>query len=109
MILFGEITIRMVIQLALKFRSILNQPLKVFLICTVVLFASLLVNGALWRVWGLHRDISVIEEKITHAKSQAKLLDVHIKQAKDPVYIERLAKDKLDLVNRDDLVFVFAD
>jgi hypothetical protein len=94
MILFGEITLYMVIQFALKFRSILNQPLKVFFICTVVLFASLLVNGALWRVWGLHRDISVI---------------VHIKQAKDPVYIERLAKDKLDLVNRDDLVFVFAD
>lgn len=34
---------------------------------------------------------------------------MQIKQAKDPVFIERQAKDKLDMVDEHDLVFVFSE
>ena len=37
----------------------------------------------------------------------AKALTVQMTVVKDPQYIERLAKDKMDLVGENDLMFVF--
>lgn len=70
---------------------------------------SLFFNGAIWRVWSLHRDLKTIQEQIVASKAQSKALDMQIKQAKDPSFIERQAKDKLDMVGENDLVFVFSD
>ena len=70
---------------------------------------TLFFNGAIWRVWGLHHDSATIQKQILNSKSQAKVLDMQIKQAKDPSFIERQAKDKLDFVGEHDLVFVFSD
>lgn len=75
----------------------------------MIFVAYLFLNGAVWRIWGLHRDLDTIGKKITESKSMSKSLDMQIKQAKDPSFIERQAKDKLDLVGEQDLVFVFSD
>lgn len=36
-------------------------------------------------------------------------LNLQLTQAKDPAYIERQARDRLDLAGEHDLVFVFSD
>lgn len=92
-----------------KFRNLLNKPVKVFLLCVCIFIITLFFNGAIWRVWGLHHDSATIQKQILNSKSQAKVLDMQIKQAKDPSFIERQAKDKLDFVGEHDLVFVFSD
>lgn len=56
----------------------------------------------------MHRDSNKIQKQILDSKQQAKALDMQIKQAKDPSFIERQAKDKLDMVGEHDLVFVFS-
>ncbi len=95
--------------LGFKFRSLLNKPVKVFFLCICIFIGSLFFNGIIWRVWSLHRDSSKIQDQIISSRDQSKTLDMQIKQAKDPSFIERQAKDKLDMVAKHDLVFVFSE
>ena len=67
------------------------------------------MNGAVWRVWGLKRDLNTITEQINKSKAMSESLDMQIKQAKDQSYIARQAKDKLDMVGEHDLIFVFPE
>ena len=92
-----------------RFRRLLNHPLKVLLICNCIFATYLFLNGAVLRVWGLKRDQKTIARQIEEAQNQAKLLDNQIKQAKDQSFIARQAKDKLDMVAENDLVFVFPE
>ena len=94
-------------QLSFKFRQLLNKPFKIAILCLFIFIISLFINGTLWRVWGLRRDQATILEQIQNTQKQSVLLDVQIKQAKDPIYIERQARDKQDMVSDNDLVFVF--
>lgn len=92
-----------------QLRRFLNDPRKVFLVCLVVFIVSLFLNGGMWKVWGLYRDRTTIFEQIDLAQKQSSILDMQIRQAKDPVFIERQARDKLDMVGEKDLLFVFPD
>ncbi len=96
-------------RLSFRFRQLLNKPIKVALVCAILFVLTLFVNGTLWRVWGLRRDQSTIIEQISNTQKKATFLDVQIKQAKDPSFIERQARDRQDMVSENDLVFVFSD
>lgn len=96
-------------QFGFQFRQLLNKPIKVAMICVVIFILTLFVNGTLWRVWGLRNDQKTIVEQIKSTQKQATFLDVQIKQAKDPSFIERQARDRQDMVSDNDLVFVFSD
>ena len=75
----------------------------------MIFAAYLFMNGAVWRVWGLKRDLNTITEQINKSKAMSESLDMQIKQAKDQSYIARQAKDKLDMVGEHDLIFVFPE
>lgn len=89
--------------------QLLNSPLKVFWICAAVCFASVIMDGSFIRLWSLHREASALEQKIEASKENAKQLAFKIQEAQKPAFIERQARDQLDLVKEGDLVFVFAD
>ena len=90
-------------------RQFLNHPRKVFFTSVGILFLTLLLNGNLWRLWSLHSDFHVISENMQNVRQDIAHLDKQLSQAKDPSYIERQAKDRLDLVGEHDLVFVFSE
>lgn len=96
-------------KMAISFRSFLNHPGKVATLCVAFFAITLLMNGLLWRLWGLHRDFERLSVEITGTKSDIEKLNFQLKQAKDPSFIERQARDKLDLVSEKDLVFVFPE
>ena len=96
-------------RLSFNFRQFLNKPHKVAVVCLFIFVISLFINGTLWRVWGLRRDQAKIQTQIENAQKQSSFLDLQMKQAKDPVFIERQARDKLDMVSDNDLVFVFPE
>lgn len=95
--------------MALSFRNFLNHPGKVTLLCVVFFTITLIMNGLLWRLWGLHRDFERITVEMSKARQDIEKLNAQLKQAKDPSFIERQARDKLDLVSEKDLVFVFPE
>ena len=96
-------------KMAISFRSFLNHPGKVAIVCMVFFATTLMMNGLLWRLWGLHRDFERLSVEITGTISDIEKLNGQLKQAKDPSFIERQARDKLDLVSEKDLVFVFPE
>lgn len=77
--------------------------------CLIFFVATLVLNGLLWRLWGLHRDFAKLNTEIEDTRNSIAKLSVQLQQAKDPSFIERQARDKLDLVSDKDLVFVFSD
>lgn len=93
--------------LSYRFQNWLYQPSKVLIVCLGVLLGSLMLNGTVWKVWGLYRDEVRFKHEIVRAKADALNVEAQMTLAKDPRYIERLAKDKMDLVGENDLVFVF--
>lgn len=66
-------------------------------------------DGVLWRLWGLQRDQDRLEMEISQMRGQIRQLDKNLIEAKDPAFIERQARDRLDLVRENDLVFVFPE
>ena len=96
-------------KMAISFRSFLNHPGRVFTLCIVFFAVTLLLNGLLWKLWSLHRDYARLNTEISDTKTNIEKLSFQLKQAKDPSFIERQARDKLDLASEKDLVFVFAD
>lgn len=96
-------------QFAVGIRRFLNHPPRVALCCVGIFAVSIVLNGNVFRLWNLHRDYARIELEIAETRTNISTLGAQLKQAKDPSFIERQARDKLDLAGEHDLVFVFAD
>lgn len=94
---------------AIGLRRFLNHPGKVALCCLGIFLVSIVLNGNVFRLWSLHRDFDRITGDISSAKANITSLADQLKQAKDPAFIERQARDKLDLAGEHDLVFVFPE
>lgn len=96
-------------QLAVGLRRFLNNPSKVALWCVIIFCVSIVLNGNVFRLWGLHRDHDRIILEIKETKHNISSLSAQLRQAKDPSFIERQARDKLDLAGEHDIVFVFPE
>lgn len=93
--------------IALWVRETLNHPAKVFIFCLLFFVLTLSLNGVPLRLWGLHRDLDRYESEIHKNKKDIKALEVKLAQAQEPAFIERQARDRLDLASENDLIFVF--
>ena len=89
--------------------DLLQRPVRVFSICLFLLFVGLILDGSLFRLWALHRDSRELEQKISKIQTATKELRMKIKKAKDPQFIEILARDRFELAEEGDLIFVFSD
>ncbi len=89
--------------------ELLQRPVQVFSICLFLLFVGLILDGSLFRLWVLHRDSIDIEHKIKTVRAATGELQMKIKKAKDPQFIEIQARDRFELAEEGDLIFVFSD
>lgn len=87
----------------------LHRPWVVLWTCLALAFVNVVLDGTLLRVWSLNRDAITLSASSSDLKTELASLNQRITQAKDPGYMEREARDRFDLVNEGDLVFVFAD
>ena len=97
------------VSFAHSIRNFISNPTRVLVLCLVFITGSLVFSGNLLRLYGLHRDQGRLLDQITLVRAQIVDLDKQFKLAQDPNYIERQALDRYDLVEENDLVFVFAD
>jgi cell division protein FtsB len=88
---------------------LLQAPQKVIWICLGLVVLNLVIDGSLFRLWGLHRDYRAIQEKIQTVEQKNAKLRMQLQKAKDPAFLEREARDRFDLVSEGDLVFVFSE
>lgn len=88
-------------------RSLLNSPLKVFLCSLLFFLINFIGNGNFIRLWNLNHELSKFDLALQKNKSEIARIEHNINKSKDPSFIERQAREKLDLVGEDDLVFIF--
>lgn len=86
-----------------------NRPLKVLALCAVFAFLVLVVDGSLLQLWGLHRKQGRIDQKIDKYRTDIKKLQSELNLARQPEFVAKKARDRFDLVNKDEIVFVFPD
>jgi hypothetical protein len=89
--------------------DLLQAPQKVIWICLGLLTLNLVLDGSLFRLWSLHRDSDSIFKNIQTLQAQNEDLNKRLQKARDPVFMEREARDRFDLVSEGDLVFVFSE
>lgn len=90
-------------------RSQLDHPLRVLLFCGILFSLTLLSNGLWWKIWALNRDQVRMASEMATTRTLMTDLDRKLKMTQDLNFIERQAKDRLDLVDENDLVFVFPE
>lgn len=100
---------RLFARLAKIISDFLQRPLQVLTVSFFLVAAGLLLDGSLFRLWRLHRDSKEIARRTELLRSETIDLDKKIKRAKDPNFIELEAREKFDLANEGDLIFVFSD
>lgn len=91
-----------------KVNLILNRPVLVMICCLIFALVNLLFRGSFMSLVKLHNDRQTLLHNLTEIDKQMNELQFKIQQAKDPVFVERQARDKLDMAAEDELVFVFA-
>ena len=98
-----------VVKAANSFHCFLHEPARILWLCLGFIAVSLLLNGSLLRIYGLRRDESRLIEQTLQVRSQIIDLGRQMKLAHDPSFIERQALDRYDLIEANDLIFVFSD
>ncbi len=91
------------------FRDLLNSPPRVALYALIIVFFALIIDGSAFQYWTLVREHRRLQQSIRVQEKQSDELAGKIKQAKGLEFVEHQARDRLDLVNDDELVFVFSD
>lgn len=91
------------------FRDLVNSPARVAVYALGVIFFALILDGSLFQYWTLVREHSRLEQNIAAQDKQSAELREKIQQARSLEFVEHQARDRLDLVDQDELVFVFAD
>jgi cell division protein FtsB len=87
----------------------LQNPLQVFWVCLILVFVNSVLDGSLLRLWSLHRDSAQLQSQVLALKSENMKMKSMVKAASDPAFIEREARNRFDLVEQGDLVFVFTE
>jgi cell division protein FtsB len=90
-------------------KELLQHPPRVLWLCGILIVLNLVVDGSLFRLWGLRHDYDQMQTSIIALKSRSEDLKFKLQKAKDPSFLEKEARDRFDLVSEGDLVFVFTD
>jgi cell division protein FtsB len=98
-----------ILAMATNFRRFLNKPTQVAITGLICLSFYLVLNGNLFRLWSLNRDFNRLASDISNLHTETLKIQGQLSEAKDPIFIEKQARDRLDLVSENDMVFVFAD
>lgn len=95
--------------LADNLNRLLMSPRKIVFWCLIFALIGILLDGTLYQMWQLNSEKKNVEQKILDTKISINKLQKQIRMAHDPKFIEREARDRFDLVNKNDVVFQFND
>ena len=88
---------------------LLQSPIKVLWICLTLAFGNLIFDGSLYRYYVLTNDLKETQIKIEKMSQANANLERQLKAMKDPEHLERVARERFDLVQDNELIFVFSE
>ena len=91
------------------FQLFFKRTFYVFVFCMIFLFFNLIVDGTLFQIFHLNRDVRILKNRIELFDNKNKFIIKKIKNASNPQFIEKEARERLDFVHEGDLIFVFPE
>ena len=89
--------------------KILYQPYFTFLLCLAFLFINLVLDGTVFQVFRLNHDLKIVQNRIQHIEDKNKQLKEQIEKAKDPDFVKKELRERLDYTEEGDLIFLFPE
>jgi cell division protein FtsB len=99
----------MIKELGYKISSLLEKPAKVFMLCLLLLFTGLVFDGSLWRLYQIWKNQEIIASRIQDENIKIVKIKQQLSQLKNPEYIEKQARERLEFLEKNDLLFVFSE
>ena len=89
---------------------ILNRPLQVAFFCSLFALGTLLLQGTLIDLWTVKSEKKNMAQRIARLSTENMQLATKVQQAqKSHVFLEKEAKEKLEMLKQDELVFIFGE
>ena len=73
------------------------------------MFLNFIVDKTLFRVLLMSRDLKIVQNRIQHIEEKNTEIKQKIKKAKEPDFIEKELRDRLDYTEEGDLIFLFPE
>ena len=89
--------------------KILNKPAFVAAVSLSLAFVAISADGTLHKYFSLKSTESELDQRIYNLRNDSQRLKFQIEQSKSLKFLERQAREQLDYVGENELVFVFAD
>src|SRR4051812_23170089 len=90
--------------------TLFHKPLLMIVLCFGCAFSTLLMEGSLFQLWSLKSEKRDMSDRIIHLRGENQILSMKVQQAKkNDRFLEKEAKERLDLLKKDELVFIFGD
>lgn len=91
-----------------KITSLLEKPTRVGCICLILLFIGLVLDKSLWRLYQIHESKQILLSKVIEENDKTIKIKQQLDQLKNPAYIEKQARERLEFLEKEDLLFVFS-
>ena len=95
--------------IAEQLMKFLQQPLKVLAACALSVFCSLVFDGRFLHWWSLTHDQAELESRTEEMRQRLDQIEARMAYVQKPEFIEREARERFELVEEGDLIFVFSD
>ena len=89
--------------------KILYHPDRILLLCLVFLFFNLIADKTLLRLVSMKRSLKAVENRSQSIEKDNTEIQQKIKKAKDPDFIEKELRERLDYTEDGDLIFLFPE
>ena len=99
----------MILKLSRLVTTYFNSPGRVFISCLALAFVWLIGDGTLIHLWGTHKNADRLGQRIASYKAEIKSLEEQLELSNQPDFVEKKARDRFDLVGKDEIIFVFPD
>lgn len=91
------------------FNQQLQKPLNVLIVSVAIAIISLVMEGSLYSFLSLRSTEKELDQRILELQISNKEIQNRLQQTKKLDFLERQARDQLDLVADDEIVFVFSN
>lgn len=92
-----------------KVSDSLERPARIVVICSLFLLGGIVFDGTLWRLYQVRKHFEALELRLVSESKEIQLLQRQLKQLKDPHFIEKQARERLEFLEKNDLLFVFSE
>ncbi len=87
--------------------KLLMSPQIVLIVCSIWMIFHLIVDGTAVKIWKLSQKEAYLTHKIDHLKEKSLNISLEIQKNYMPTHLERIAREHFDMVEDQDLIFLF--